>query len=196
MASTPGAVLTDTHTWQAPLPPGRIGTGRVNLSRLLNVNCLMFSDNPPCCPRCRQYLSPPSPCSSHSLLSGCCVDFSSWLSSLSSSRPGSAGRGSAFPSPPKARDGLLEAEPGFLAAEQCSLSTRGWTQSGGRRAEGPANLPWLQGWSPGSLRGWEAAICLRSAGIHAAFRPGLQQLTLGSAPTRGSGAALFAYLVP
>lgn len=100
-----------THTRQAPLPLGRIRAGCLNLRQSLNAKCLMFFDSPPCSPCCC-WLSParPSLGRSHSLVSRSCTYFSSWLSSPSSSRPGSAGRSSSFPEPLKGRwAGLLQA---------------------------------------------------------------------------------------
>lgn len=89
-----------THTWQAPLPLGRVRAGHLNLRQLLNAKCLA----PPCSPHCcRQSLARPSLGSSRSLVSCSCTYFSSWLSSPSSSRPGSAGRSSFFPEPLKGR---------------------------------------------------------------------------------------------
>lgn len=110
------AMLTQTR--QAPLPPGRIPAGRLNLHQRLNAKCLMFSDSPP--HWCRQSLARPSLGSSCSLVSCSCMYFSSWLSSPSSSRPGYAGRSGSFLEPLKGQwAGLLQASKhqGLLAAE-------------------------------------------------------------------------------
>ena len=163
----------------------------------------MFFDSPrrsPCC--CRQSLAHPSLGSSRSLVSCSCTYFSSWLSSPSFSRPGSAGRSSSFPEPLKGRwAGLLQASTEVSRLLSDALFPLMHVCGAGLTSDRTRQPDRCK---TGALsRGWESCNC-NPTGFHAVFEldswqlleiSGTGQLPLGSAPPR-SGAALFAYLVP